>query len=328
MNILLIIDDKFVPQAAACINSIYTSSCSDDANCLYIMSYGISEYNQRALASYANSLGLGLTIVDISGFTAQLGFDFNTSGWNEIVLARLLMARFLPKDLHRVLYLDADVIVRRSLDDLWTMNLNGHVLGMALEPTVSQERLRDLSLEGKGYYNAGVILVDLDAWRQSNAESRILNYLKMNDGRLFANDQDAINVALQDSIIPISPEYNASNIYTYYPFRLLHRLMPEFDDENAYNQAKDDPAIVHFLGEDRPWRKGNTHRYSVDYDNCLSETPWADTPKESGWELYFLCWRLFNRVFCHFPTLRYRIITYLIPVFLRYRSRRMARNDG
>lgn len=328
MNILLIIDDKFVPQAAACINSIYTSSCSDETNSLYVMSYGISECNQRKLITFANSLGFRLTIVDITGFTAQLGFDFDTSGWNEIVLARLLMARFLPNDLHRVLYLDADVIVRRPLDDLWTMDLNGCVLGMALEPTVSQERLKDLSLDGGGYYNAGVMLVDLDVWRQSNAESRILNYLKMNDGRLFANDQDAINAALRGSIAPISPEYNASNIYTYYPFRLLHRLMPAFDDENAYLQAKDNPAIVHFLGEDRPWRKGNTHRYSVDYENNLSATPWADTPKENGWELYYLCWRLFNSLFSFFPSLRYRIITYLIPVFLRYRSRQMVRDNG
>ena len=136
MNILLIIDDKFVPQAAACINSIYTSSCSDETNSLYVMSYGISECNQRKLITFANSLGFRLTIVDITGFTAQLGFDFDTSGWNEIVLARLLMARFLPNDLHRVLYLDADVIVRRPLDDLWTMDLNGCVLGMALGNTL------------------------------------------------------------------------------------------------------------------------------------------------------------------------------------------------
>lgn len=39
-------------------------------------------------------------------------FEFDTTGWNSIVLARLVLDKFLPEDMEKVLYLDGDTIVR------------------------------------------------------------------------------------------------------------------------------------------------------------------------------------------------------------------------
>ena len=49
---------------------------------------------------------------------------------------------------------------------------------------------------------------------------------------------------------------------------------------------------------------------------------------ESGWELYFLCWDIFNFVIRPFPMLRYKIINGLIPVFMEWRTRNIKKEKA
>ena len=67
------------------------------------------------------------------------------------------------------------------------------------------------------------------------------------------------------------------------------------------------PAIIHYLGEERPWRKGNKHKFKIQYEKYLSMTPWSNDKPEEGWETYFKLWNVFNIVMTPFPKLRYHI---------------------
>ena len=69
-----------------------------------------------------------------------------------------------------------------------------------------------------------------------------------------------------------------------------------------------------------PWREGNRHPYRAAYEAALAKTPWRGAPMESGWQTYFRCFDLFNRLTRPFPLLRWRIINALIPAFMRYRE--------
>ena len=52
-------------------------------------------------------------------------------------------------------------------------------------------------MESDPYINAGVLLIDLKKWRSEQTGLQILNYYAANNGKLFANDQDAINGTLR-----------------------------------------------------------------------------------------------------------------------------------
>lgn len=320
MNILYTIDNNFIPQLAAGIVSICDNNKKADRISFYIFSYGISSENQLSIRQLATSYHREIFFIDISNFMDSFDFDFDTNGWNEIVLSRLLMARFLPDSLHRVLYLDGDTIVRDDLDTLWTQNLGGCPIGAVMEPTANRKRRNEMGIGSFPYYNAGVLLVDLDKWRSTHLEQQLLECCKNRASSLFANDQDAINVTLAGRIYPLSIAYNYSNSFYYYPFVFLNRLMPQFDNQVDFNNSFQNPIIIHYLGEDRPWRNGNTHKYSDDYRFYLSKTNWADTPMEKGWETYFAFWRLFNNLVNKAPRLRYAIIDGLIPLFMRFRK--------
>src|SRR5574344_1162785 len=120
-----------------------------------------------------------------------------------------------------------------------------------------------LNLENKYYYNSGVMLVNLKRFREINAGERIINYYRSHGGVLFAADQDAINGALNDEILPISPKFNYYNIFDQYPYWFLKKIsLPlNYIDYEIFLKAKINPSIIHYLGEERPWRIGNHHKF-------------------------------------------------------------------
>ncbi len=324
MNILYTINDKFVPQAAACMTSICENNKSSDSITFYIMGMGISDSNNKKLCDLAERYGRNSVIIEIGAMEQYFDFSFNTTGWNEIVLARLLVDRILPNEIKRVIYLDGDTIVRGNLSDMWNIDLGDKTLAMSVETTVNRKNKAVLGLEDELYYNAGVLLIDLDKWRSLDCGKRIIEYYEAHNGRLFANDQDAINAVLKDEIYQLLPSYNFCNTYTQYPYWFLRQLVKpqKYIEKNIYEECKRNPIIIHYLGEDRPWRRGNTHKYKTDYERYLGMTEWADTQQEEGWELYFVVWKCFNTITKPFPRLRYSIITNMIPIVMKRRSKK------
>ena len=71
---------------------------------------------------------------------------------------RLLIADILPKEIDRVLYLDCDIIVNDSLEELWGIDMTGKAI--AASPQIGSghdcERL-GYPIED-GYFNAGQFL--------------------------------------------------------------------------------------------------------------------------------------------------------------------------
>ena len=323
INIFYTVDDNFVPQLAANLCSICTNHPVSNNLKFYILSDGISDTNQELLTSFVKTFTQSIVFIDISEFDKNLGFDFDTTGWNKIVLARLLMERYLPSSLDRILYLDGDTLVLQDIELLWETDLQGKTIGMVCEPTVSSKRKKDLNLKSHQYHNAGVLLVDLNKWRETDAEQRLLAYCK-ESGSLFANDQDALNVVLSDEILDLPPKYNLSNVFDYYPYWYLNLRSKSFATQLEYLDGKSNPCIVHFLGEDRPWREGCTHRFCSAYDHYLSLTPWGNTSREKGWRIYFMFWKAFNVVMKPMPFVRLPIINSLIPFFLNFRKNKIA----
>lgn len=328
MDILYTLNDKFVPQVAAGICSICENNKDIDNITFYLISKEITDENKNKLLEFVKKYNRKLIIKELGDIKKYFDFEFDTTGWNSIVLARLLLDKFLPETLEKVLYLDGDTIVRGNLKDLWDTNIDDYVLGASIEPTVDKNRKKDLGLEFKPYYNAGVLLVNLKRWREKKAGKIILDYYKEHNGKLFANDQDAINGSLNDDIYTLLPKYNFYNIFYQYSYKFLNNLMKpvKYIKKEDFKECVKNPIIIHYLGEERPWRKGNHHKYKKDYEKYLKLTPWNNTPNENGWTLYFICWDIFNFVTKPFPKLRYKIINGLIPTFMKIRSKKLKKN--
>ena len=328
MNILYTLNDNFVPQVAAGICSV----CENNKNIkninFYIISYGIKDINKKELIKIVNNYNRNMNIIELDSLEKYIDFDYDTLGWNKVILARIFMGKLLPENIKKILYLDGDTIVRGSLKELWDLKMGDKILGMSIEPTVDKKRKNKLGLEKYPYYNSGVLLVDLEKWRKEKADEKIIEFYKKNNGNLFAADQDAINGALKDKIYTISPKYNFYNIFYQYPYKFLKKLMGQvpYISKKEFDSAVKEPVIIHFLGEERPWRLGNNHKYKNDYLKSLNLTNYKNCNFEDGWKLYFICFGIFNFFTKPFPFIRYKIINSLIPVFMKYRTNKNKKN--
>src|SRR5262249_44225277 len=92
------------------------------------------------------------------------------------VNSKLFIVELLPPDVHRVLYLDCDIIVRGDVEGLWNYDLYDSVVGAVEDPNMHYKEKLGL-LPGQPYFNAGVLLVDLDRWRAGRVGPRALNFL-------------------------------------------------------------------------------------------------------------------------------------------------------
>ena len=193
MNIVYTLNDKFVPQVAAGICSVCENNTDFENITFYIISKEITDENKEKLTKLVKKYNRKIEIIELGDIKKYIDFEFDTTGWNSIVLARLVIDKLLPETIDKILYLDGDTIVRGNLSELWNTDISEYILAASIEPTVDRERKKQLGLEKLPYYNAGILLINLKKWREEKAGKIILDYYKANDGKLFANDQDALN---------------------------------------------------------------------------------------------------------------------------------------
>ena len=176
MNIIYTLNDKFVPQVAAGITSICENNEDSKEINFYLMSMGITKSNKKKLQKYINKYHRKIIFIELDDLKKYFDFDFDTNGWNPIVLARLLLDKLLPNNLEKVLYLDGDTIVRGSLKELWNTNLKNNAIAASIEPTIDKKRKENLGLKNCPYYNAGVLLINLKKWRKDKTGEEIIAF--------------------------------------------------------------------------------------------------------------------------------------------------------
>lgn len=188
---------------------------------------------------------------------------------------RLALPGLLP-EVDKILYMDADVLVRESLAPLWETPLEEKALA-AVKGAVNlsdkwewnSDRPYWHLLSGmKGsYINAGVTLLHLKEIRKRGLDAR---WHEMTGERFYYQDQDILNITCQGAIAYLPPKYN----------RLAYLEESDFGQfvtEGIYTQeerqeALQFPAIIHYAG-DKPWKRYDTNLGSLwwDYVNAQQD---------------------------------------------------------
>lgn len=273
----------------------------------------IKPSEKKKMREMVESYGNQIVFYECGDMENYFGKKIDTHSWHPIVIARLLLDNFLPKETKRVIYLDGDTMVRGSLEELFNLDLKGNTIAMSIEPTIELKRISKFGLDEVPYCNSGVILFDLEKWRHNRMGRKILDYIERYGAKLKGLDQDSLNIVLRNQILFLPPKYNYGSYYNQYPYRFFRRRCKKIGYEKIisfedYEDSRKNPLIIHFLGEDRPWREGNHHRFREEYLQYRKLTPWKDVPEDKGWRLYYICWDAMNFCTKPFPGLRLFII--------------------
>lgn len=180
---------------------------------------------------------------------------------------KLAIARWTPPDVRRVLWLDADLLVLGDVAELWHADLGEAIAGAVQDarvPTIGARfGVRDWAAHGlardAGYFNAGVLLIDLARWRAADVEGSALAYLREHARRVYFWDQEALNVSLAGRWRALPPVWNWS------PTTGAGPRVPVVPA----------PRILHFSGNLKPWRYAGRQPEHALYHRTLDETAWS-----------------------------------------------------
>ncbi|KAH7882102.1 glycosyltransferase family 8 protein [Phlebopus sp. FC_14] len=227
INVAFAIDSSYAMPAAVAMRSI--AETTRGRITFYVLNCGLLNVDKEKIKSSLLRDNITLLFVELphDNLTNRMG-----SVWGKVD-----MINCLPVE--RALYLDADVLVRRDLRELWNTDLEGRSLAAA--PDVGCPNGHE-GAPGGAYFNAGVLLIDLAKARThfSSLERRCHD---MKTSRFY--EQDALNVHFAGDWTAVNLKWNAQGLGTYAEHVSANRTSLRVEDMR-------DAAIVHFTGPVHP----------------------------------------------------------------------------
>ena len=255
-------NEFYAPYLATALQSvIVNSSPQQNYDCL-IMHRDISPATQRRLQLLiANHPNFSLRFIDISPYYQKFRSLFLRGHFTIETWFRLLLPELLPH-YHKVLYLDADLVAETDLAELYATDLKGYLLaachdadtaGLYNERGSDKKFYMDHILKLKhpyDYFQAGVILFNLDEFRRQFTTSELLAKASAYDWQLL--DQDVLNFFAEGKVKFVDMAWNV--MYNWRGTRIdeIIALAPK-RLQDAYLKSYAHPKIIHYAGPDKPW---------------------------------------------------------------------------
>lgn len=162
--------------------------------------------------------------------------------------ARLFAAEHWLAGWERALYLDSDVRVTAPLSPLFGLEFGGALAAMAQDcgycrrdaaaGAQREAMLRAIGLDPQApYFNSGVMLIDLPAWRRAKPLRHLSGFKKAQSKLSGSVDQDFVNWVTKGGVLELSPRWNFQTHYL-----------------GLGLEAAFQPGVWHYLDILKPWR--------------------------------------------------------------------------
>lgn len=280
MNVCFASDNNYCNILIVAMYSLLKNYKGDNLN-IYILESNISEKNKKIMFDLTNKYNCNLKFIDItSNIQILKKYKVNELRVSLLSYSRLFLPDLLPLDVKKITYLDCDICVVDDLSTMDDINMNGKAIGMVIDTMLGwHNQIIDLPKTQK-YYNAGVVMFDLDKCREIDFTNRVLEHIMYVRNYYPCHDQDLLNVCFADEIFTLPLEYNmlnytlmwsADNITNY-----LRLSKDRYYTNDEVNNALENQKVLHlvnggFIG--RPWENGNIHPAKIKWKQYLFESP-------------------------------------------------------
>ena len=270
------VNDGYVPYICVTINSIIVNN-KDYPVTVHVLSDYISPKGMRLLNEVVSKGNANLQ-VHIVDDTILKGLK---DTWSIYTWYRVLLPKVLSEDVHRVLYLDADTLVTADVSDLFKMDMTEKAIAGSIDIlSFDSETFERCKYEPeKKYLCAGVMLMNLDYWRENELTKKIVEWGKENDARIKFPDQDTINYICRNNKIILPMRYGILGVY------FVDKVFYEQLYLNDLKECISSPAIIHYAGEN-PWKiELSNHLYQKEWEkyNSMLRHPAKREYITKGW---------------------------------------------
>jgi len=265
LNILLTLDRNYLAPLRVLLTSLFVNNPGEHFD-LYVAGDGFMQADHDLIEKLYARFGSAYHPIDIdeSWFSDAPTLRY----YSRAMYYRLLAAQLLPEDLDRVLYLDPDMLITGPIRPLYETRMGENLYAacihkglMDLSTPVNKIRLS--AYESEGYFNSGMLLMNLPAIRASVRPQDIFDYVRENRALLILPDQDVLNGLYGERILALEEQLYNYDVRKYREYLLLS------SGEHDKQWVMENTVILHFCGKRKPWHDSSRGRFSMLYRHYM-----------------------------------------------------------
>ena len=255
ISIGLCLNTEFLIPASVTLRSAIENLPSDKHLEIIILHVGLTPVNRKKLESSLPSERVTFYWYEIQenrfkDFPLGANFSFLT-------YARLVLPDFTPIKQERLIYLDCDLVIEADLSHIWEIPFEQKwVLACASHELNKKSKMGNVVTNtakfgvdpDAPYFNAGLLVLNLQAWRQHNVGSRCIDLIRKNPVDIVWWDQDALNIICYENWKELDIAWNVQRA-------LLNNGNWSLSQPSGSRKLSDGNVIkvIHFNGSDKPW---------------------------------------------------------------------------
>ena len=252
MNIVCATDDNYVPLCGIMLTSLLENN-KDRHIDVYILTKELNKKSKnlfdRLLRAREYNAEIHICeITDQSFENCPIRFGDHVS---IVTYYRFLIPQILPATTDKALYLDCDMVITDSLYSLYDMDMSGISLAACPEhdgkkefSPGAQQHIERLGYPKEwGYFNAGVLMINLIYWREHKVSDMLFEYINKYQEKCLLHDQDTLNAVLGNQKKALPHKYN------FMTFCFIHKFKRY--DKSVF--LKERPIIIHYCTPAKPW---------------------------------------------------------------------------
>jgi lipopolysaccharide biosynthesis glycosyltransferase len=285
--IVICSDDNYAMSLGALVNSIVKNASTNHNYDIVVLDNGLSQRNKERVKNLvANTTNMNVRYFDINAFKeikdAYIRPPFTAATYSRLFIPKLF------RDFSKVLFIDTDTVVESDLAELIETPLGNNLVaavqdivmeGFVKFGNVAQsdagvqtaEEYLKTRLEmanTDNYFQGGIIVFNIAQMNEENIFEKLMTALKGQS--YWFLDQDIMNKVFYNRVhfLPLDWNVYHGNGHTdvFYPNLKFSTYM-------RFLNARQNPKMIHFAGENKPW---NTDKVDF-YDNFIKNiqgTPW------------------------------------------------------
>ncbi|GAX35404.1 glycosyltransferase family 8 protein [Nodularia sp. NIES-3585] len=258
MEVLFCFDKKYEQHFGAAVTSLILNN-ADHLTKVHIVTKKISSNFQSKIDQLKAKAKIDFLIYEIKDTEVE---NFKISQHiSSASYYRLLAPDILPNQLSKILYLDSDLIVNGSISELYNYDLSNYIVAAQGKKVISTKKR--LELNSNYYFNAGVILINLETWRNLNIGKKCIEIIRNRPDLIKLHDQDALNKVIDGQFLNIDQKWNSL-----------------VDLYEGHSQANDKSMVIHFIGSLKPWQIWCISPQKELYWSYLKQSPWSSSIPE------------------------------------------------
>ncbi len=197
--IFFAIDDGYTPFLAVALQSLIDNASKNYNYSIKVLHTNVKEENKEKIINKYKSENVNIEYVDLNYYIEKVKDKLYTRDYyTNTTYFRLFLPELYPQ-YNKVLYLDSDIIIKGDISELYNTELGTNLVAAAPDDIIQYNKVfQDYAELVVGvskyqyYFNAGVLLMNLDELRKFDFQNKFL-YLLGTVKFSVAQDQDYLN---------------------------------------------------------------------------------------------------------------------------------------